>query len=93
MAKHELDVGQELEDIEGNIITDPEERFALLTECASGLMEALRHERNFKLQETDWWANSDVEMTEERRAYRQALRDITKGYKTPWDVVWPEKPE
>ena len=52
-----------------------------------------RKERNTLLAETDWWANSDITMTEERRVYRQALRDITNTYNSYLDVVWPEKPE
>lgn len=55
--------------------------------------DSLREARSQLLAETDWWANSDVEMTDERRAYRQALRDITDNYSSLDDVVWPEKPE
>lgn len=55
-------------------------------------LAALRADRNRRLSETDWWANSDVPMTEERRAYRQALRDITDTYTSIADVVWPTKP-
>ena len=56
-------------------------------------LERLREARSQLLAETDWWANSDVEMTDERRAYRQTLRDITDNYSSLDDVVWPEKPE
>ena len=52
----------------------------------------LRLERNRLLAETDWWANSDLTMTAEQTAYRQALRDITDTYTSLDDVVWPEKP-
>ena len=55
-------------------------------------MERLREKRNALISETDWWANSDVTLTEERRAYRQALRDITNTYSSLDDVVWPTKP-
>ena len=40
---------------------------------------ALRAERDRLLAETDWWAGSDITMGDEHKAYRQALRDITKG--------------
>ena len=53
----------------------------------------LREERNRLLAETDWWASSDLTMSAERAAYRQALRDITETYTSLDDVVWPEKPE
>ena len=55
-------------------------------------LNALRSQRNQLLYETDWMANSDVTMSDEMKAYRQALRDITKTYKNPQEVVWPTKP-
>jgi len=56
-------------------------------------MKLLREERNRRIAETDWWASSDLTMSAERTAYRQALRDITKTYSSLDDVVWPDKPE
>ena len=56
-------------------------------------LSELREERNRRLAETDWWANSDLTMTAEQTAYRQALRDITDTYTSLEDVVWPTKPE
>lgn len=59
-------------------------------------MENLRAKRNQLLAVTDWTANSDVTMSAEMTAYRQALRDITNGLTTVEQinaVVWPEKPE
>jgi len=55
----------------------------------------LRKERNTKLAETDWTQNRDVTLSndEDWKTYRQALRDITKDYKSLDDVKWPEKPE
>jgi len=53
---------------------------------------ALREVRNQKLIETDWWASSDLTMTAEQIAYRQALRDITDSYNSLGTVVWPTKP-
>jgi len=55
-------------------------------------LKFLREERNRKLAETDWWASSDLTMTEEQTAYRQALRDITEDYSSLDDVEWPDKP-
>ena len=46
---------------------------------AEAPMVALRVERDRLLAETDWWASSDIKMGDEHKAYRQALRDITKG--------------
>lgn len=55
-------------------------------------LKALRDERNNRIKETDWWASSDLTMTPEQTAYRQALRDITETYTSLTDVVWPTKP-
>ena len=56
-------------------------------------LKLLREERNLRISETDWWASSDLTMSAERTAYRQALRDITNTYSSLDDVVWPDKPE
>ena len=56
-------------------------------------MKLLREERNRRIAETDWWGLSDVPMSEARRVYRQALRDITGPYQSLDTVVWPAKPE
>ena len=45
-------------------------------------LEQLRIIRNGFLAETDFYANSDVTMSDEMRTYRQALRDITNNLDT-----------
>jgi len=60
---------------------------------AQDQLNYLRTERNARLRETDWMANSDVTMSDEWRVYRQALRDITTTYSSLDDVVWPTKPD
>jgi hypothetical protein len=55
-------------------------------------LKELRAERNRRIAETDWWALSDLTMTAEQTAYRQALRDITSIYTSLDDAVWPVKP-
>jgi YesN/AraC family two-component response regulator len=55
-------------------------------------MKELRAERDRLIAATDWWASSDLTMTEEQTAYRQALRDITEDYSSLDDVEWPDKP-
>jgi hypothetical protein len=55
-------------------------------------LAALRKARDRFLADTDWWASSDLTMSPERTAYRQALRDITNTYSSLDDVVWPIKP-
>lgn len=59
-------------------------------------MKNLRLKRNGKLAETDFYALSDVTMSEDMTTYRQNLRDITNGLSTVEDVnnvTWPTKPE
>ena len=45
-------------------------------------MKELREKRNRLLAATDWWASSDLVMSDERKAYRQALRDLPSGLDT-----------
>jgi len=56
-------------------------------------LKLLRAERDRLIAATDWWASSDLTMSDERTAYRQALRDITDTATSLDDVVWPTKPE
>jgi len=55
---------------------------------------ALRAERNVKLAETDWTQSRDITLSNDAdwKTYRQALRDITKTYKTLDTVKWPTTP-
>ena len=55
-------------------------------------MKELRAERDKLIAATDWWASSDLTMTDAQTAYRQALRDITEDYTSLDDVEWPTKP-
>lgn len=54
--------------------------------------KAVRAQRDKLLVETDWMALSDVTMSAEMAAYRQALRDITAQEGFPHSVNWPVKP-
>ena len=53
-------------------------------------MKQLRAERDRLIASTDWWASSDLTMSAERTAYRQALRDITSSATSLDDVTWPD---
>ena len=59
---------------------------------AAEKMITLRNVRDKKLSATDWWASSDLTMTQAQRDYRQALRDITDNATSLDDVTWPTKP-
>ena len=55
-------------------------------------LKALRAERDRLIAATDWWASSDLTMTDAQTAYRQALRDITDNATSLDDVTWPTAP-
>tara|TARA_R110000737_G_C14516129_1_gene474535 strand:- start:49 stop:324 length:276 start_codon:yes stop_codon:yes gene_type:complete len=50
----------------------------------------VRTERDAKLDATDWTASTDVTMTAEMTAYRQALRDVPAQAGFPNTIDWPE---
>jgi len=54
------------------------------------IIDNIREQRNKKLAESDWMANSDVTMSDEWRTYRQALRDITDNLGDLSDVQWDD---
>ena len=63
-------------------------------------MRLLRIERNRRLAETDWMANSDVVMADHWKTYRQLLRDLPATQEPMLDengnltnVSWPEVPQ
>ena len=56
----------------------------------------VRNKRNNKLAKTDFYALSDVTMSNDMKTYRQELRDITNGLDTVEKcnaVTWPTKPK
>ena len=56
---------------------------------------ALRNERDSKLAETDYYALSDVTMSDEMKKYRSDLRDLPSKYDNSsvvGDITWPSKP-
>ena len=68
---------------------------------AAAPMVELRKQRDAKLAETDWTANSDVTMADNMKTYRQALRDLpahadgkdaTLKDGVLENVTWPSKP-
>jgi len=68
---------------------------------AAAPMKELRSQRDAKLAETDWTANSDVTMADNMKTYRQALRDLpahadgkdaTLKDGVLENVKWPQKP-
>ena len=58
-------------------------------------LERLRQRRNALLKETDFYALSDVTMSDDMKTYRQNLRDLPDGKDTVEkceNATWPTKP-
>ena len=79
-------------------LTDEEEAVKVAEEKAwnddapNRRMTELRRQRDVLLAETDWMANSDVTMSDEWKAYRQALREIPQQSGFPNNITYPTKP-
>ena len=52
----------------------------------------VRFQRNDRLAATDWRAGSDLTLSDEWKAYRQALRDIPSSQSDPDNITWPTEP-
>ena len=83
-------------DDDGNEVTTTkaEHEAAYQATLDATVAETNRKTRDEKLAETDFYALSDVTMTDAMTAYRQALRDITSHSNWPnlADDDWPVKP-
>ena len=55
-------------------------------------LKVLRNKRNQLLAETDFYALSDVTMSDEMKTYRQALRDLPANTSDPSNPTYPTKP-
>ena len=51
----------------------------------------IRRKRDRLLRECDWWASSDLTMSDAQTAYRKALRDIPTQSDVD-NITWPSKP-
>lgn len=49
----------------------------------------MRQTRNNMIRETDWWASSDLTMTQSQTEYRQGLRDVPQQEGFPYSIIWP----
>lgn len=62
-----------------------------ITEENNRLASEMREQRNKLLAETDFYALSDVTMSNEMKTYRQALRDLPSDSDWP-NPTFPDKP-
>ena len=91
--RHEIDDGLPIIGIPGAENFTEQERYDFHVGVVEVRKNAVRQERNRRLAETDYWGLPDMpSMTDEQKAYRQALRDITENFPASGQVVWPVKP-
>tara|TARA_R100001463_G_scaffold10701_1_gene30870 strand:+ start:1976 stop:2221 length:246 start_codon:yes stop_codon:yes gene_type:complete len=62
------------------------------TATATPAIDILRSTRDRLLRETDYYALSDVNMSEDMKTYRQALRDLPANTSDPSKPTYPTKP-
>ena len=79
---------------DGVTSTKAEHEAAYQATLDARVAEQNRNTRDSKLAETDFYALSDVTMTDAMTTYRQALRDITTHSNWPnlEEADWPTKP-
>lgn len=53
---------------------------------------SVRHERDLKLQATDWRASSDLTLSDAWKNYRNDLRQIPQTQSDPFNITWPTEP-
>jgi hypothetical protein len=88
-----VDMFSDYTDDEGVTHTKAEQEAAYQANLDSKAASSIRATRDALLKETDWMALSDVTLSAEMSAYRQALRDITAQEGFPNEVIWPVKPQ
>ena len=62
------------------------------TATATPAINILKSTRDRLLRETDYYALSDVTMSEDMKTYRQALRDLPANTSDPSKPTYPTKP-
>ena len=81
---------------EGPYPTDQEIQTKVSELEAAEPLALLRIERNQKLTESDWVVaratETNTEIPQSWKTYRQTLRDITQTYQSLDKVVWPSEP-
>ena len=95
MARHKMVDGVRIEFTPEEEVARDAEEAAWAAGAFDRAMVGLRDDRNRNLASTDWYALSDVVMSQDMTDYRQALRDLPAGLTTVEEVKavsWPVKP-
>lgn len=69
-------------------VTDSE----ITTRITNKMWASVRRTRNQALKNSDVMALQDRVMTDEQKAFRQALRDLPASQSDPYNIIWPTKP-
>jgi hypothetical protein len=85
-------VFQDRTDENGTVITAAQQEADHKARIDEAKAADIRADRARRLTQTDWMALSDVTMSAEMAAYRQALRDVPSQDGFPHNVVWPVDP-
>lgn len=92
MARHKVVDGVQIPFTPEEELARDQEEAAWEAGSFDRAIEQLRQHRNRKLASTDYYALSDVVMSQTMADYRQALRDLPAGLATEEDVEavnWP----
>ena len=73
-------------------VTVQDQKDAKIAADNAALEATERATRDELLKATDHYGLSDVTMTDDMAAYRQALRDVPQQAGFPGTITWPEKP-
>ena len=94
MKYKEIDLHSDYTDPDGKTVTKESQDTKYLEQSAKNKADRMRRIRNNILAETDFYALSDVTMSDDMKTYRQALRDISKHSNWPniTESDWPNKP-
>ena len=96
MTRHRLINGERVEFTAAEETARDAEEAAWEAGAFDRAIARLRDERTRLLSATDFYALSDVTMSEEMTTYRQALRDLPNGLSTVEEVkavTFPTKPQ
>ena len=98
MARHHMINGEKVMFTQAEEDARDAEEAAWESEKPARAFSGLRNRRNILLEQTDFYSLSDVTMSDEMKAYRQALRDLPATLNNStilsfdMDDDWPTKP-
>ena len=87
-----LSEGQTMDWDAGSVVDGKWQRFTVRDKTDAELLAGVRGKRNGLLEETDFYALSDVTMSDAMTTYRQDLRDLPATVDLT-NIVYPDKPE